>query len=120
VATALRLLDLVANGARFFVRIPGGVDHHLAVLGVVSVGEKGFAEAPFVVGDKMRGCTEDVRRGAIVALQTDNGGAGEILVKAKDIIDLGTSPAVYGLVVVSDAADVNRLSAWALCEQSQP
>ena len=42
--------------------------------------------------------------------------AGEILVEAQDVVDLGAAPAVDRLVVVADAADVGR----ALGQQAQP
>ena len=54
--------------------------------------------------------------GAVVALQPDDLGAGEVLLEAQDVVDLGAAPAVDRLVVVADAADVGR----ALRQQPQP
>ena len=46
--------------------------------------------------------------GAVVALQPDHLGTGEIRLEAQDVVDLGAAPAVDRLVVVADAADVGR------------
>ena len=43
---------------------------------------------------------------AVVALEPDDLGAGEIVLEAQDVVDLGAAPAVDRLVVVADAADV--------------
>ena len=107
VAAALRLLDLLADGAGFLFRVPGGVDVDLGVLGVGAVGEQRLAEAALIVGDEMRGGAEDMRGGAVVALQPDDGRARKILVEAQDVVDLGAAPAIDRLVVVADAADVD-------------
>ena len=107
---ALRLLDLLADGAGFLLGIPGGVDVDLGVVGVGAVGEQRLAEPALIVGDEMRGGAEDMRGGAVVALQPDDGGAGKILVEAQDVVDLGAAPAIDRLVVVADAADVDCVS----------
>ena len=106
VALALELLDLLADGARLLLRVPGGEDDDLGVLGIVAVGEQRLAEPALVVGDEMRGGAEDVRGRAVVALQADDGGARKILLEAQDVVDLGAAPAIDRLVVVADAADV--------------
>ena len=49
---------------------------------------------------------EDVSGRAIIALQPDDGRAGKIMFESQDIVDLGASPTVDGLIVVADAADV--------------
>ena len=54
--------------------------------------------------------------GAIVALQANDGRAGEILVEAENVIHLGAAPAIDRLVIVADAADVGTT----LREQPQP
>ena len=100
-------LDLLADGARLLVGIPGGMHGDLGILRVGPVGEQRLAEAAFIVGDQVRGGAEYVGRGAIVAFQADDGGAREILVEAQDVVDLGAAPAVDRLVVVADAADVD-------------
>jgi len=104
---ALQPLDLLADGAGFLLTVPGGVDHHLLVVGVHPVGEQRLAEAPFIVGDQMAGGAEDMLGRAVVTLQLDDLGAGKILLEAQDVVDLRTAPAVDRLVVVADAADVD-------------
>ena len=106
-AAALQALDGLADGARLFLRIPGGMDDDLVVVRVGAVGEQRLAEPALIVGDEMRGGGEDVGGRAVVALQPDDRGAGEILLEAQDVVDLGAAPAVDRLVVVADAADVD-------------
>jgi hypothetical protein len=114
---ALELLDLLADGAGFLLRIPGGVDLHLDVVRIGAIGEERLAEATFIMGDEMGGCTEDMGRRTVIALQLDDLGAGEILFEAQDVVDLGAAPALNRLVVVADAADVLRLALGALGEE---
>ena len=80
------------------------------------VGAQRLAEAALVVGDEVGGGGEDVAGGAVVALQPDHGRAGEVVLEAQDVVDLGAAPAIDRLVVVADAGDV----AAALREQAQP
>ena len=101
---ALELLDLLADRARLFLRIPAGGDLHL--LARLVLGAQRLAEPALVVGDQMRGGGEDVGGGAIVALEADDLGAGKIVVEAQDVVHFGAAPAVDRLVVVADAADV--------------
>ena len=54
---------------------------------------------------------EDVGGRAVVALEPDDLGAGEVVLEAQDVVDLGAAPAVDRLVVVADAADVLRARA---------
>jgi hypothetical protein len=44
--------------------------------------------------------------GAIIALEPDDLGAGKIVLKAQNVIDLRTAPAIDRLVVIADTADV--------------
>ena len=53
---------------------------------------------------------------AVILLQPDHVRAGEILLEAQDVVHLRAAPAIDGLVVVADAADV----VVALREQPQP
>ena len=101
---ALELLDLLADRAGFFLRVPAGGDLHLLAGHVL--GAQRLAEAALVVRDQMRGGGEDVGGGAVVALQANDLRAGKIVVEAQDVVDLGAAPAVDRLVVVADAADV--------------
>src|SRR5580698_5104321 len=103
-ATALQLLDFLADGAGFFLGIPRAGDGNL--LAQFVIGAQRLAEPAFVVGDDVRGGGEDVAGRAVIALQPDHFGAGEIVLEAQDVVDLGTAPAIDRLVVVADAADV--------------
>ena len=109
-AVSLIGLDGLADGACFFVGIPGGVHIDLGVFRVGPVGEQRLAEAAFIVGDEMGGGTQDMGGGAVVALQADDGGTRKILLEAQDVVHLGAAPAIDRLVVVADAADVDEVS----------
>ena len=89
---------------------------HGDLLARVVVGPQRLAEPALVVGDQAGGGAEDMRRGAVVALQPDDLGAGKILLEAQDVVDLGAAPAIDRLVVVADTADV----LLALGQQPQP
>src|SRR5262249_18755938 len=97
-------LDFLADGARLFLGVPAGGD--LDLLARLILGAQRLAEPALVVGDEVRGGGEDVAGGAIIALKTDDPGAGKIVLEAQDVVDLGPAPAVDRLVVVADAADV--------------
>src|SRR5262245_15754637 len=103
-ALALQRLDLLADRARLFLRIPGAGDLHL--LARLVVGAQRLAEPALVVRDQMRGGGQDVRGAAIVALEPDHLGAREVVLEAQDVVDLGAAPAIDRLIVVTDAADV--------------
>ena len=118
VALTLQRLDLVADGARLLSRIPGAGDGDL--LAVLIVGEERLAEPALVVGDEVGRRRQDMARRAVVALQPDDDGAGEILLEAQDVVDLGAAPAIDRLVVVADAAQVRLLAGRCLGEQAQP
>ena len=106
---ALQLLDLLADRAGFFLRVPGAGDLHL--LAVLVLGAQRLAEPAFVVGDELRGGGEDVSGGAVIAFEPDDLGAGKVVLEAQDVVDLGAAPAIDRLVVVTDAADVFRSGA---------
>ena len=101
---ALQLLDLLADGAGFFLGIPGAGDGDF--LAKLVVGAQRLAEPAFVVGDDVGGGGEDVAGGAVIAFQTNDRGAGKVVLEAQDVVDLGAAPAVDRLIVVADAADV--------------
>ena len=75
-----------------------------------------LAEPALIVGDEVGGGGEDMAGGAVIALQPHDGRAGEVVLEAQDVVDLGAAPAIDRLVVVADAGDV----AAALGEQAQP
>lgn len=96
---ALKRFDLVADRARLLLGIPGAGDGDFLAWDVFGV--QRLAEAAFVVRDKVRGGREDMTGRTIVALQPDDLRAGEVVLEAKDVIDLGAAPAVNRLVVVA-------------------
>ena len=101
---ALQLLDLLADGAGFFFGIPraGDADFFAELV----VGAQRLAEPALVVGDQVRGGGEDMAGRAVIAFEPDHDGAGEVVLEAQDVVDLGAAPAVDRLIVVADAADV--------------
>src|SRR5689334_5692920 len=113
-ALSLELLDVLADDARFFLIVPTAFDHDL--LAFSAIGPKRFAETPLVVGDQARGRAEDMAGGAIVALEPDDLGAGEVSLESEDVVHLGAPPAIDRLVVVADAADI----AVSLRQQPEP
>ena len=106
ISRTLKLFDLLADRAGFFFGIPG--TGHGDLLAIDILGAQSLAEPALIVGDQMRGCGKDVTRRAVVALKADDLGAGEVVLEAQDVVDLGAAPAVDRLVVVADAADVFR------------
>src|SRR6266436_7743962 len=103
-AVALQVFDLLADDAGLLLGVPGGGHRHL--LAGLALRTQRLAEPAFVVSDEMRGCGENMGGRAIVALQADHLGSGEVLLEAQDVVDLGAAPAIDRLVVVADAADV--------------
>ena len=101
---ALQLLDLLADGAGFLLAIPRAGDGDFLAQDVV--GAQRLAEPALVMGDDVRGGGEDMAGRAVIALEPDHRGAGEIVLEAQNVVDLGAAPAVDRLVVVADAADV--------------
>src|SRR3546814_12138433 len=76
------------------------------LLALLVLGPQRLAEAALVVGDEAGGGGEDAARRAVVALQADHLGAGEIVLEAQDVADFGATPAVDRLIVIADAAEV--------------
>ena len=113
-ALALDLLDVLADGAGFFLRIPDAADGRL--LAVVAVGEQRFAEPVLVVGDQAGGGGQDMAGRTVVAFEADNFRAGKVFFETQDVVDVGAAPAVDRLIVIADAADIVA----ALRDQAQP
>ena len=101
---ALQLLDLFADAAGFFLRVPAAGDLHLLARHVF--GAQRLAEAAFVVRDQVRGGRQDVPSAAIIPFQANDLRARKIMVEPENVIDLGAAPAINRLVVIADAADV--------------
>src|SRR5262249_22559366 len=70
------------------------------------LGAQRLAKPALVVSNQVRGGGQDVRGGAVVALEADDSGTGKVVLEAQDVVDLRPAPAVDRLVVVADAADV--------------
>ena len=111
---ALLGLDLLADEARLLLVVPEARDAH--ALARLALGPQRLAEARAVVRDQARGGAQDVPGRAVIALQAHHLGAGEVLLEAQNVADLGAAPAVDRLVVVADAGDV----AVPLRQQPQP
>ena len=105
-----------AGHAGFLVRIPEAEHLHLLALGIVAPGMQRLAEPALVMGDQPGGGAEDRGGGAVIRLQPDDFGAGEVVLEAEDVLDLGAAPGIDALIVVADAADVFLL----LRQQAQP
>ena len=73
---------------------------------------KRFAKAVFIGCDEARGRRENVFRRAVIPFEANDLCAFEIFLKSKDIINLRTAPAVNGLVIIANHADI----IGALCE----
>ena len=104
----------LADAARFLGAVPDADDSNF--FAIAGVGPQRLAEAAGVMRDETVGSGEDVRRRAVVLLKPDDLGAGEILLEAKDVGDLGAAPGIDRLVVVADDAEV----AARLGEELQP
>ncbi len=113
---ALQIFDLLTDGTGFFLAIPSRGNRDFLGLVIFNLGMKRFAETAFVIGDQMRGCGKDMSRGAIIAFQSNDLGAGKIFLKPQNVIDLCATPTIDGLVVVTNAADIIA----ALGQQAQP
>ena len=88
----LQGLDLVANQAGFFFRIPCAGERRLFADFII--GEERFAKASLIMGDEMGGRRQDVTGRAVIAFKPDNGGTGKIGLEPQNIVDLGTTPAI--------------------------
>ena len=88
----LPALDLVANAARLLGAVPDA--DNLDPLALRNVGEQCFTEAARVMGNDAAGSSEDVRRAAVILLESDDFGTRKILFKLEDIFDLRAAPTV--------------------------
>ena len=69
-------------------------------------GPQVFALALRVLRDDGAGTFENDLRGAVVLLEADGAGVGELLLEIENVLDVRAAPAVDGLVFVADHADV--------------
>ena len=94
------LVDLVGDEPGLVVLVVGDVaDDALAVAGV---GPQLLLLAALVVGDDGVGGGEDGLGGAVVLLQQDRGGVGEVLLEVEDVADARAAEGVDRLVGVAD------------------
>ena len=101
------LVDLVGDEPRLVVLVVGDVaDDPLAVAGV---GPQLLLLAALVVADHRVGGGEDGLGGAVVLLQQDRGGVGEVLLEVEDVADVGAAEGVDRLVGVADHHQLGRL-----------
>ena len=66
--------------------------------------------------DQARGGGEDRGGGAVVRLQPDDAGAGEVFLEAQDVFHFRATPAINRLIVVAYATNI----VMALGQQAQP
>ncbi len=57
-------------------------------------GVQRLAQPPLVMRDQCRGRGQDRRGGAVIRLQPDDLGAGEILLESQDVLHLGAAPGI--------------------------
>ena len=103
-SSALQLLDLLADRARLFLGVPAGGDLTFSP-GSSSV-RSVLPSRPSLWAIRCEAAARMWAVRAVVALEPDDLGAGEVVLEAQDVVDLGAAPAVDRLVVVADAADV--------------
>ena len=100
----MQLFDLAGNPAALVALIAclEGLD-----LLAVALGRKqAFVLALRVVAHHGVGGAQDMTRGAVVLLQLDGLAVFKVLLKVQDIGDVGTTPAINGLVVVAHNHEV--------------
>ena len=101
---AQELLDAVGDEESFVFAVGGLVEADEGA--ALALGPEFFALAAEVVGNHGAGGGEDVLRGAVVLLQADDAGVGEVLLELEDVADFGAAPGVDALVLVADGAYV--------------
>ena len=100
----LHRLNLFADPAGLFLAIP--MTDEADLFTVLGIRPKRLAKSPFVARDDRGGGSEDMRCGAIVLFQPNNMCAVEILLEPQDVAHLGPAPAIDGLVIIANAADI--------------
>ena len=97
---AHRVLDALADEARFIAFVVGGVQGQRIAL--AAIGPQFLAEAALIVGDQCVGSLEDGVGGAVVLFQPDGDGIVEVAPILADVLDARAAPAVDRLVVIAD------------------
>ena len=95
----LPLADAFDHELRFVLFVIRGVDADRFAL--AAVGPQVFAHAGAVVRyQRIRGF-ENIAAGTVILFQPDDPRAGKILFEAQDVFDLGATPGVDGLIIVT-------------------
>ena len=103
-ARVVQLLDLGANPAPLVALVRRLEE--LDLLAVPPIGEQALRLAAHVVAHDRVGRVEDVAGRAVVLLELDHRRVGIVLAEAQDVLDVGATPAVDGLVVIADDHEV--------------
>src|SRR6202021_377122 len=70
------------------------------------VGEQRLPQPAAIVGDQSRSNGQNVPRRSIISLESNDLGAGKVLLEAQDVFDIGAAPGVDRLVVIADTAQI--------------
>ena len=106
VAGADKGLDLVGDKTRFRIPVPQAA--HLYLLAGIILGPQRLAKTRAVGPDEAGGRAENMPRRAVIAFQTDHGGAGKIGFEAQNVVHFRAAPAIDGLVVIAHTAHIAR------------
>ena len=106
-AHAAAVQDAVADIHRFLPLRPALVDRDGEAVGPVR--PQALVLSAMVVFDDPVGTLQDLVGGAVVLLETNHPGAGEILFEFQDVADIRAPPAVDALIVVAHHAQVPML-----------
>lgn len=77
---------------------------------------KGFSQPVGIARNNSIGRFKNIFSGTIILLQSHGGGIGIITIKIENILYLGTTPTVDGLVIITHSCDTNIFSS----QHSQP
>ena len=99
-------VDLPGDERGLVVLVVGDVADHL--LAVALVGPQALVAPIRVAGDHRVGRREDALGGAVVLLQQDRDGVGEVLLELDDVADAGAAEGVDGLVGIAHHAQLAR------------
>ncbi len=111
--------DVVGGDLEFLDQIVDVADDLFGFLGLVgeggetdrvgcaAVGDEAFVVATSIVAYEGIGEVEDLIGAAVVFLEADDFGAGKDVLEIEDVFDFGTAPAIDGLVIVADDAEIS-------------
>ena len=108
VALGVAPFDLARDPAAFIAFVCSHVDLHLVAF--AGIGDEALFLALGIVGDHRIRRRKDVAGRTVIAFQLDRAAVGVVLLEIQDVADIGTAPAVNGLVVVAYHHDVAILS----------